>query len=48
MRIISGRFKGTLVIQPKLRDHLKIQCENIFNILIHSKNINIDIKTHCS
>ena len=47
MRIISGRFKGKSIgylkskITRPLKDSLK---ENIFNILMHSKNINIDIK----
>ena len=47
MRIISGKFKNKKLIFPKnlktrpLKDSVK---ENIFNILEHSKKININIK----
>tara|TARA_B100000214_G_C23773862_1_gene538070 strand:+ start:143 stop:709 length:567 start_codon:yes stop_codon:yes gene_type:complete len=47
MRIISGKFKNKKLIFPKniktrpLKDSVK---ENIFNILEHSKKINIHIK----
>ena len=47
MRIISGKFKNKKLYFPKnlktrpLKDSVK---ENIFNILNHSNNINIEIK----
>jgi len=47
MRIISGNFKGKKLFLPKdkktrpLRDAVK---ESIFNIIEHSKLVNIDIK----
>ena len=47
MRVISGKFKGKLIqfikseITRPLKDSVK---ENIFNILIHSKEINIQIE----
>ena len=47
MRIIGGKFKNRKLIFPKnfktrpLKDSVK---ENIFNILEHSKKINIQIK----
>ena len=47
MRIISGKFKNKRLLFPKnlktrpLKDNVK---ENIFNILEHSKKINIQIK----
>ena len=47
MRIISGDFKGKRILQPKdkltrpLKDLTK---ESIFNIIKHSKFINIDLK----
>ena len=46
MRIISGKFKNKKLYFPKnlktrpLKDSVK---ENIFNILNHSNNINIEI-----
>ena len=46
MRIISGKFKGKTINYTKsnttrpLKDSVK---ENIFNIITHSKNININI-----
>ena len=46
MRIISGKFKGSLLkfirssFTRPLKDSVK---ENIFNILIHSKNIEVKI-----
>ena len=47
MRIISGQFKGKKIANPKdtktrpLKDLTK---ESIFNILVHSNKINIDLK----
>ena len=47
MRIISGRFKGKKLLLPKdkntrpLKDLVK---ESIFNLLAHSKKININLK----
>ena len=47
MRIISGNFKGKKILQPKdnltrpLKDLTK---ESIFNIINHSKKINLDFK----
>ena len=47
MRIISGRFKGKKLLLPKdkntrpLKDLVK---ESIFNLLEHSKTININLK----
>ena len=47
MRIISGNFKGKKIIQPKdlstrpLKDLTK---ESIFNIIAHSKKINIKVE----
>ena len=47
MRIISGNFKGKKIIQPKdlntrpLKDLTK---ESIFNIIAHSKKINIEVE----
>ena len=47
MRIISGSFKGKKILEPKdnntrpLKDLTK---ESIFNIIIHSKRFNVDIK----
>ncbi len=47
MRIISGNFKGKKILQPKdnltrpLKDLTK---ESIFNIINHSKKINLDLK----
>ena len=47
MRIISGKFKGKIIKYLKnnttrpLRDSVK---ENIFNLLIHSKILNIKIE----
>ena len=47
MRIISGSFKGKKILEPKdnntrpLKDLTK---ESIFNIIIHSKKFNVDIK----
>ena len=47
MRVISGKFKGKLIqfikseITRPLKDSVK---ENIFNILTHSKEINIQIE----
>ena len=47
MRIISGRFKGKKLLLPKdkntrpLKDLVK---ESIFNLLEHSKKININLK----
>ena len=47
MRIISGKFKNKKLYFPKnlktrpLKDSVK---ENIFNILNHSNNINVEIK----
>ena len=46
MRIISGQFKGKKIANPKdtktrpLKDLTK---ESIFNILVHSNKINIDL-----
>ena len=46
MRIISGQFKGKKIANPKdkktrpLKDLTK---ESIFNILLHSKKISIDL-----
>ena len=47
MRIISGKFKGKKIIQPSdkntrpLKDLAK---ESIFNLVKHSKLLNIDLK----
>ncbi len=47
MRIISGKFKGKKILQPKdkntrpLKDLTK---ESIFNIITHSKKININLE----
>ncbi len=47
MRIISGKFKGKKILDPKdiktrpLKDLTK---ESIFNILVHSKKIKIDLE----
>ena len=47
MRIISGRFKGKKLLLPKdkntrpLKDLVK---ESIFNLLEHSKKINVNLK----
>jgi len=47
MRIISGKFKGKKILTPKdkntrpLKDLTK---ESIFNIIIHSKKININLE----
>ena len=47
MRVISGKYKGKLIqfikseITRPLKDSVK---ENIFNILVHSKEINIQIE----
>ena len=47
MRIISGSFKGKKIIDPKdkstrpLKDLAK---ESLFNILLHSNKLNIDLK----
>ena len=47
MRIISGRFKGKKLLLPKdkntrpLKDLVK---ESIFNLLEHSKKMNINLK----
>ena len=47
MRIISGRFKGKKLLLPKdkntrpLKDLVK---ESIFNLLNHSKKINVNLK----
>ena len=47
MRIISGNYKGKKLILPKdrntrpLKDLVK---ESIFNLIKHSKKIDIDIK----
>ena len=47
MRIISGNFKGKKILQPKdnltrpLKDLTK---ESIFNLINHSKKINLDFK----
>ena len=50
MRIIAGKFRGRLILPPidkrtrPLKDRAK---EGIFNILIHSKKLNINFdKTH--
>ena len=48
MRIISGNFKGKKILQPKdkltrpLKDLAK---ESIFNILKHSKLLNIELES---
>jgi 16S rRNA (guanine966-N2)-methyltransferase len=48
MRIISGNFKGKKILNPKnkltrpLKDSTK---ESIFNILMHSNKLNINIST---
>ena len=47
MRIISGNFKGKKILHPKdnltrpLKDLTK---ESIFNLINHSKKINLDFK----
>ena len=47
MRIISGTFKGKKILEPKdantrpLKDLTK---ESIFNIIIHSNKLKVDIK----
>ena len=47
MRIISGKFKGKKILQPKdfitrpLKDLTK---ESIFNIIMHSKKVNFDLE----
>ena len=47
MRIVSGKFKGKKILQPKdkktrpLKDLTK---ESIFNIITHSKKININLE----
>jgi 16S rRNA (guanine966-N2)-methyltransferase len=47
MRIISGKFKGKKILQPKdkntrpLKDLTK---ESIFNIIAHSKKLNINLE----
>ena len=47
MRIISGRFKGKKLLLPKdkntrpLKDLVK---ESIFNLLEHSKKMNVNLK----
>ena len=47
MRIVSGKFKGKKInylknnVTRPLKDSVK---ENIFNILLHSTKLNIDIK----
>ena len=47
MRIISGKFKGKKILTPKdkntrpLKDLTK---ESIFNIIVHSKKININLE----
>ena len=47
MRIISGNFKGKRILKPQdnltrpLKDLTK---ESIFNIIKHSKKINLDLK----
>ena len=47
MRIISGKFKGKKILTPKdkntrpLKDLTK---ESIFNIIAHSKKININLE----
>ena len=47
MRIISGKFKGKRIYLPNdkhtrpLKDIVK---ESIFNLILHSKKINLDIK----
>ena len=47
MRIISGKYKGKKILQPKdlttrpLKDLTK---ESIFNIIIHSNKFNVKIK----
>ena len=46
MRIISGQFKGKKILEPKnletrpLKDLTK---ESIFNILIHSNKLNLNL-----
>ena len=48
MRIISGNFKGKKILEPKdkstrpLKDLTK---ESLFNILLHSNKLNINLKT---
>jgi len=50
MRIISGSFKGKKILEPKdnitrpLKDMVK---ESIFNIINHSRKLNIDISDSC-
>jgi len=47
MRIISGKFKGKKILQPKdfntrpLKDLTK---ESIFNIIVHSKKVKFDLE----
>ena len=46
MRIVSGKFKGKKILEPKdkktrpLKDLTK---ESIFNIILHSKKFDIDL-----
>ena len=48
MRIISGKFKGKKIFEPKdiktrpLKDLTK---ESIFNIIVHSKKFNIKLES---
>jgi len=50
MRIISGNFKGKKILQPKdsltrpLKDLTK---ESIFNIIEHSKLLNVNVENSC-
>ena len=46
MRIISGKFKGKKILEPrdnKTRPLKDLAKESIFNILSHSKKIKIDL-----
>ena len=47
MRIISGKFKGKKLIQPldkNTRPLKDITKESIFNLIVHSKFIDVDFK----
>ena len=47
MRIISGKFKGKKLIQPldkNTRPLKDITKESIFNLIVHSKFIDVDFE----
>ena len=50
MRIIAGDYKGRKIFEPldkETRPLKDLTKESIFNILEHSKNVNVPIKKSC-